>query len=217
MAVVFAIQHWHHFLMGREFVVFSNQKSLKDLLQQRVVSMDQQNWLAKLLGFRFQVIYKLGRKNKVVDVLSRIHEGELSSINSAPVWLQGHILHKEVKKDVEIQQIISHLQHSTKQHPGFSIQNGVLLYKGCMVISRSSALISDLLTEFHTTPMGGHSGFLQTYRRLAGNLYWKGMKKTVKEFLQSCDTCQRHKYEATSPLDYFSPCQFLIRFGKMCR
>lgn len=83
--------------------------------------------------------------------------------------------------------------------------NGVLLYKGHTVISKNSALISNLLNEFHSTPSGGHSVFLRTYRRLAGNLYWKGMKKTIKEFVLSCDICQRHKYEATTPAGLLQP------------
>lgn len=127
MAVVFAVKHWRHFLLGREFIVYSDQKSLKDLMHQRVVSMDQQNWVAKLLGFRFQVIYKPGKENRAVDALSRIHEGRLCSIVSTPMRLQGHILHKEVERDADLQQVISDLQQESKSHLGFSLQNGVQL------------------------------------------------------------------------------------------
>ena len=34
MALVLAMQHWRHYLMGRPFKVFTNHKSLKHLLQQ---------------------------------------------------------------------------------------------------------------------------------------------------------------------------------------
>lgn len=33
--VVLPIRHWRHYLMGREFVVYSDQRSPKDLLTQR--------------------------------------------------------------------------------------------------------------------------------------------------------------------------------------
>jgi hypothetical protein len=47
MVVVLAIQHWRPYLLGRKFIVSTDQKSLKQLLQQRVVTAEQQNWSAK--------------------------------------------------------------------------------------------------------------------------------------------------------------------------
>lgn len=67
------------------------------------------------------------------------------------------------------------------------------------MIPSSSPFIPLLLDEFHSSPLGGNSGFLRTYKRIAGNVYWVGKKKTVQEFVEACDVCQRHKYSATSP------------------
>ncbi|PNX64692.1 retrotransposon-related protein, partial [Trifolium pratense] len=75
MAVVLAIQHWRPYLIGRKFTVSTDQKSLKQLLQQRMVTADQQNWAAKLLGYDFEIVYKPGKLNKGADALSRIDEG----------------------------------------------------------------------------------------------------------------------------------------------
>jgi hypothetical protein len=58
MVVVLAIQHWRPYLLGRRFTVSTDQKSLKQLLQQRIVTAEQQNWAAKLLGFDFDIVYK---------------------------------------------------------------------------------------------------------------------------------------------------------------
>jgi hypothetical protein len=43
MVVVLAIQHWRPYLIGRRFVVSIDQKSLRQLLQQRIVTAEQQN------------------------------------------------------------------------------------------------------------------------------------------------------------------------------
>lgn len=68
-----------------------------------------------------------------------------------------------------------------------------------------SPWIQKLLEEFHSTPQAGHSGFYRTYRRLASNLFWKGMKEDVKQFVQACDICQRQKYSPTSPGGLLQP------------
>jgi len=41
MAFALSIQHWRPYLMGRKFTVCTDQKSLRQLLQQRTTTMDQ--------------------------------------------------------------------------------------------------------------------------------------------------------------------------------
>nr|KYP56676.1 Retrovirus-related Pol polyprotein from transposon 297 family [Cajanus cajan] len=45
MALVLAIQHWRPYLLGRKFTVYTDQKSLRYLLEQRITTQNQQNWL----------------------------------------------------------------------------------------------------------------------------------------------------------------------------
>lgn len=200
MALVLSIQHWRHYLLGRQFVVYTDHKSLKHFLQQRVSSPDQQCWLAKLLGYQFEVKYKPGLENKAADALSRCYgDVEMNVMISSPKWVEGKQLLQEVSKDVNIQKMITELSNNPDARPGFYVQQGVLFHKGRLVIASDSPFIPLLLKEFHSTPMGGHSGFLRTYRRLADNIYWVGMQKTVRNFVRSCDVCQRQKYSATTP------------------
>ncbi|GAU37038.1 hypothetical protein TSUD_207440 [Trifolium subterraneum] len=231
MALVLSIQHWRHYLLGKSFVVYIDHKSLKHFLQQKISSPDQQCWLAKLLGYQFEVLYKPGPENKAADALSRCHgdlqvlvasnekpggqqvfhkelqdaELDVKVLMSSPQWLEGQKLLKEISQDVQIQKLISELTEKPDSRPGFSVQQGILLYQGRLVIPATSPTIPTLLTEFHSTPMGGHSGFLRTYRRLAANLYWVGMQKRVRDFVQACDICQRQKHANTSPGGLLQP------------
>jgi hypothetical protein len=206
MAVVLAIQHWRPYLLGRRFMVSTDQKSLKQLLQQRMVTAEQQNWAAKLLGYDFEIVYKPGKLNRGADALSRINEGgDCYQAISVVQWRDEELIKEEISQDTHLQQIIQDLQHDSISRPGFELKHGVLLYEGRLVLSNKSVMIPKMLEEFHTTPQWGHSGFYRTYRRLAANVYWIGMKNTIQDFVRSCDTCQRQKYLASSPGGLLQP------------
>ena len=66
------VQRWRPYLLGRRLVVKSDQRSLKFLLEQRVIQPQHQRWIAKLLGYNFDVVYKPGLENKAADALSRV-------------------------------------------------------------------------------------------------------------------------------------------------
>ena len=57
------------------------------------------------------------------------------------------------------------------------------------------ALQLKLMTAFHNTAIGGHSGFPVTYARLKQLFAWHGMKKAVLVFVQSCLVCQLSKLD----------------------
>ncbi|KAL4583237.1 hypothetical protein LXL04_007805 [Taraxacum kok-saghyz] len=206
MALVLVVQHWRSYLLGTSFVVYNDQRSLKYLLQQRITTPDQQNWVAKLLGYNFDILYKSGRENRAADALSRWDEyGDLQALVSEPIWVQGAQLLAEAKQDQDIINISQLCQTKHEKVACFSLRNGVLYYQGRLVISRHSKFITLLLHEFHVAASGGHSGVYRTYRRLAGNLYWSGMSKTVKQYVRSCDICQRCKASSLVPGGLLQP------------
>lgn len=73
------------------------------------------------------------------------------------------------------------------------------------MVSKISSLIPVLLPTYHDSVFGGHSGFLRTYKRLTGELFWEGMKQTVKKYCDECLVCQRNKMMALSPAGLLVP------------
>ena len=55
MAIVIAVQKWRHYLMGRHFIILTDQKSLKFLSDQRVLGEEQFKWTSKLMGLDFEI------------------------------------------------------------------------------------------------------------------------------------------------------------------
>ncbi|KAD2805797.1 hypothetical protein E3N88_39174 [Mikania micrantha] len=206
MALVLAVQHWRQYLLGTRFLVYTDQKSLKFLLQQRVTTPDQQNWVAKLLGYDFEIHYKSGRMNRAADALSRQAEyGQVNTLCSGPVWVQGAQLIEEAQGDPHIQEVMQGCLTDPSKHPGYTVKKGVLFFKDRLVIPSSSQHIPALLQEFHMTATGGHSGYYRTYRRIAANLFWPGMTATVKQFVKECEVCQRCKTSTLMPSGLLQP------------
>ena len=70
------ILKWWPYLLGRRFIVRTDQQSLKFLLEQQVVTPEHQKWLVKLLGYDFEIQYRAGHSNRAADALSWVGEPE---------------------------------------------------------------------------------------------------------------------------------------------
>ena|SRR5688572_7345328 len=53
--------------------------------------------------------------------------------------------------------------------------------------------VETILYSFHSDPLAGHFGFDETYRSISEKYYWPQMENDIKQYVQSCDTCQRRK------------------------
>lgn len=53
--------------------------------------------------------------------------------------------------------------------------------------------IQEILTENHSNPSSGHSGFHRTYNRIKQKFKWNGMKDDIKKFIKTCESCQKNK------------------------
>ncbi|KAA0033667.1 transposon Tf2-1 polyprotein isoform X1 [Cucumis melo var. makuwa] len=183
MVVVLSVQRWRHYLLGRKFSILSDQKALKFLLEQREVQPQFQKWLTKLLGYDFEILYQLGLLNKAADALSRVEPRiELHEMTTSGI-VDISVVCEEVDKDEKLQQIVAKLKKEQEVGGKFEWENGRLLYKGRLVLPQTSSLIPRLLHTFHDSVLGGHSGFLRTYKRMSGELYWQGMKNDIKKYV----------------------------------
>lgn len=172
MAIVLSIQKWRHYLLGRRFVVRTDQQSLKYLLEQREVTLDYQRWLTQIMGYDFDIEYKVGTENKVADGLSRIVQYAAVEVQSrcfaltVPSSLNVRDIYSEIDKSETIQELIAKLSCGDTVKAGYAVVNGRLLYKGRVVIPEKSVHIPIILREYHDSLLGGHSGVLKTLQRI---------------------------------------------------
>lgn len=199
LAIVHAVTNWSQYLLGQKFVIRTDQKALKFLMEQQLHTNSQLLWLTKLLPFDYTIEYKQGVKNKVADGLSSMSGAELLALvisNTSSELLQD--IEDSWSSDAELKALIGKLQSNTPTSSQFTWHNNQLRRKGRLVVGKFGQLRNDIITLWHSTPQGGHSGVDATLRRLLSLFYWKGPRKDVKTFVQRCDTCQKSKADLTA-------------------
>lgn len=217
LAIVFAVTKWRHYLTGRQFTIRTDQKSLRHLLEQKAVSVEQQKWASKLLGLNYTIEYRPGKENRVANALSRrVELAEFKEFQlTAPLSIDMDELALQVKQDEALQTIIKGVRNGDAEFEGYSLQSGVLFKDRRLVIPTKSPFIHALLSQFHASAIGGNEGVLKTFKRMAREVYWKGMRSDITAFIKACEVCQRNKYSTLSPAGLLVHYQFLRKCGPM--
>ena len=198
LAIVCAVQKWEQYLCGSHFIIKTDQKSLKWLLQQRISTPFQHFWLSKLMGFDYEIQYKGGTENVVADALSRVQGSEILclAISVVDSDLRQKIINA-YNGDGQLQTVIQQIQQGV-QHPKFQLLDNLLRRKGKIVVGLDLELRKALMAWQHSSPEGGHAGRDITLHRLQQLFYWSGMSKDVRQFVKQCLICQASKYDTSA-------------------
>ena len=68
-SIIHALRMWRHYLMGRKFLLKTDNMNLKYLFDQPNMNVRQAIWLAFLSEYHFKLKHIKGKENKVVDAL----------------------------------------------------------------------------------------------------------------------------------------------------
>jgi hypothetical protein len=235
LAIVAALKEWEHMLKScqEEFTVFTDHKNLEYFATTKVLSRRQARWAEFLSEFWFKVVYRPGHLNTKADVLSRRRDytdkegGEPSPrslfkpgqwvVDSAHIAsIRAYALPATIEdklralglQDPDWKATLEAVRAGSELvAPGFEEKEGILLFENRYVLPDNKALKLKVLEANHDSKVAGHFGQFKTLNRLRQNFFWSKMDDEVRDYVRSCDVCQRDKtsrhkkYGLLQPLD----------------
>ena len=91
MALLLTVEKWRSYLVGQEFLIRTDHRSLLFLTEQKATTKLQQKALLKLMDLNFKIAYKQGATNSAADALSRNPDPTALPVcsisTSTPSWM----------------------------------------------------------------------------------------------------------------------------------
>ncbi|WVZ49383.1 hypothetical protein U9M48_000750 [Paspalum notatum var. saurae] len=196
IGLVQAVRYWRPYLWGRLFVVKTDHRSLKFLLDQRLSTIPQHQWASKLIGFDFTVEFKPGHTNVVADALSRRNTDETTGACAAlsgPIFSLFDDLRTELEHTPDLATVWAHAAAGTE---GWSSVDGLLLKNNRVFVPPTSPLVPAIIADAHTA---GHEGIQKTLHRVCATFHIPGDRGLVRQHVSSCRVCQQNKTEHLRP------------------
>jgi hypothetical protein len=192
-AVIHALKMWRHYIMGRKFLLLTDNSGVKYLFSQPELNARQDRWLAFLSEFDFEVRHIKGKENKVADaVRRRVHGLFEINISRAESDLEQRIRTTSINNG-NYPKMMAELQNSIANSDklDLSIDNkGLLRFKNRLYIPDLVELKVIVLDKVHKKFYSGHPGYQKTITALRKLFYWPNMKGEAVEYLARCQDCQ---------------------------
>ena len=218
VAIVLAFKEWEYLLKScqQKIVVWTDHENLEYFTSSKVLTRRQARWSEFLSEFDFIVKYRPGDKNGKPDALSRHWDlrPEGGSEDLQPVqflFKPGQLQISAAKvfrlndnfKDIltaagklDLKWLATKEAVKAKKDGAdsqFEIEDDLLMWKKRWYIPNNIELKNMSLHDNHDSKIAGHFGTYKTLERLKHNYYWHKMEEDVKDYVRTCDTCQRDK------------------------
>ncbi|GKD09763.1 putative reverse transcriptase domain-containing protein [Tanacetum coccineum] len=205
--VVFALKVWRHYLYGTKCTVFTDNKSLQHILDQKELNIRQRHWLEMLSDYDYDIRYHLGKENVVADALSRKEQIEPLRVRALVMTigldlpkqiLEAHIeaLKLENLKNEDVGGMIRKDIPKEKLEPR---ADGTLCLHGRSWLPCYRDLRSVIMHESHKSKYSIHPGSKKMYQDVKKLYWWPNIKADIATYVSKCLTCARVKAEHQRP------------------
>ncbi|GJW39252.1 putative reverse transcriptase domain-containing protein [Tanacetum coccineum] len=184
-AVVFALKIWRHYLYGTKYTVFTDQKSLQHILNQKELNMRQCRWLELLSDYDCEIRYHPGKANIFADALSRKERDQLLRVQALVMTigldLPKQILNAQTEaqkpENIKNEDVGGMLVENAKNPEAIRMEklepraDGTLCLNGRSWLPCYSNLRTMIMHESHKSKYSIHLGSDKMYQDMK-KLYW---------------------------------------------
>jgi hypothetical protein len=221
LAIIRTLEEWRPELEGLlrkdRFDVLTDHRALEYFMTTKRLNAKQARWSEFLSIFHFLIRFRSGKKNALADTLSRKDECEDISGERLQTLLPRDCLEEGVHPDdreammapiegpgegiiERVLQVNRHhesLEENRRQartgHRHWSMDQGLLLFNGKLVVPDDGDLRARLLDEIHRQPSTAHPGRNKMKTLVRTRYYWTTWKQDVDRYVDNCMTCKRKK------------------------
>lgn len=199
LAVVRALQHFRHYLIGIQFRIVTDCNSLKLTERKKDLLPRVARWWIYLQDFQFTLEYRKGCLMQHADFLSR-HP----PVNVAHIRNPNHWAKVAQTADVETQDLISKLRDGQIDTTRYMVKNELLYYKYSPTGEEPRFLCFipkghrlSLLRVFHDDHE--HIGIDRTTDLILRHFWFPALRQFVSKYISHCLICLSHKKVPRAP------------------
>ncbi|GKC94625.1 putative CCCH-type zinc finger family protein, partial [Tanacetum coccineum] len=164
-AIVHSLEYWRHYLVSKEFILYSDHEALKYINGQHKLKPRHAKWVEFLQAYSFSIRHKAGALNKVADALSR----KQALLSTMQVQIVGFEIFKELYGD-DPDFIVIWKKCQDQPYQRFVLQDGFVFKENRLCIPKCS-LRESIIMEGHAGGLAGHFGVDKAVTWLSEHFY----------------------------------------------
>jgi hypothetical protein len=196
LAVVMSLDNWRSFLAGspHKVIVYSDHQNLLYWKEPHKISRRVAREVLRLSEYNIEIRHIKGTANGRADALSRRPDYNQGIEDNANITVLPEQLFARTTVTIEQQ----HRQDEERLKPWVDPHqlkqlNGVWYKEGRVVVTDELSGKRNIIRAHHDPPVHGHPGINRTIQIVKRNYWWPQLRGDVKDYVQGCAECQRHK------------------------
>jgi hypothetical protein len=196
LAVVMSLDNWRSFLAGspHKVIVYSDHQNLLYWKEPHKISRRVAREVLRLSEYNIEIRHIKGTANGRADALSRRPDYDQGVEDNANVTVLPERLFTRTIATVEprYHQDEEILKLWIDPHQ-LKLLDGIWYKEGRVVVTKELQGKRKIIRAHHDSPVHGHPGINRTTQIVERNYWWPQLRQEVKDYVQGCADCQRHK------------------------